>query len=188
MPWREKVSFTIPLIKYFLKSKWTNYFERVWFKQDNVGLRNNFGAIKLGPLDIAPTRNCTHFLKIGFLVAGGEYYSYYIHQGNKSNKERKIVRKKLSFMHTKRFNTFFKRWVQFHVYHQTVHFFQNCNSNICIFSIPYYKVIALFLLVFIFGKSSLLLYSYRSFPKSDKFTFILSPSIAKKESQQLLLQ
>ena len=27
----------------------------------------------------------------------------------------KIARKKLSFMHTKRFNTFFKRWVQFRV-------------------------------------------------------------------------
>jgi len=46
---------------------------------------------------------------------GAGFYSYYIHQGNKSDKERKIVRKKLSFMHTKRFNTFFKRWVQFHV-------------------------------------------------------------------------
>ena len=31
------------------------------------------------------------------------------------DKERKIVRKKLSFMHTKRFNTFFKRWVQYRV-------------------------------------------------------------------------
>ena len=40
---------------------------------------------------------CTHFLKIGF-------YSYYIHQGNKSDKERKIERKKKSFMHTNRFN------------------------------------------------------------------------------------
>ena len=68
-----------------------------------------------GSLGIAPTRNCTHFLKIGFVVAGGGFYSYYIHQGNKSDKERKIVRKKLSFMHTKRFNTFFKRWVQFRV-------------------------------------------------------------------------
>ena len=33
----------------------------------------------------------------------------YVHQGNKSDKERKIIRKKLSFMHTKSFNTFFKR-------------------------------------------------------------------------------
>ena len=32
---------------------------------------------------------------------------------NKSDKERKFVRKKLNFMHTKRFNSFFKRWVQF---------------------------------------------------------------------------
>ena len=67
-------------------------------------------------LGIAPTRNCTHFLIIGFVVAGGRFYSYYIHQGYKSNKERKIVRKNLSFMHTKRFNSFFKRCVQFLVY------------------------------------------------------------------------
>jgi hypothetical protein len=33
--------------------------------------------------------------------------TYYIHQGNKSDKERKIVIKKLSYMHTKRFNIFF---------------------------------------------------------------------------------
>jgi len=44
------------------------------------------------------------------LVAGGGFYSYYIHQGNKSDKERKFVSK--SFIHTKRFNNFFKRWVQ----------------------------------------------------------------------------
>ena len=49
---------------------------------------------------------CTHFLKIGFVVTGVGFYSYYVHQGNKSSKERKIVRKKLSFMHTKRINTF----------------------------------------------------------------------------------
>ena len=34
-------------------------------------------------------------------------------QGNKSDKERKIIRKKMSFMHTERFITIFKRWVQF---------------------------------------------------------------------------
>ena len=65
----------------------------------------------LGSLSIAPTGNCTHFLKL--VVARGGFYSYYIHQGNKSDKERKIARKKLSFMHTKRFHTLFKRWVQF---------------------------------------------------------------------------
>ena len=37
---------------------------------------------------------CTHFLKIGFVVAGGWFYSYYIHQGNKSDKGREIFRKK----------------------------------------------------------------------------------------------
>ena len=49
------------------------------------------------------------------MVAGGGFNFYYIHQGNKSDKERKIVKKRLSFMHTKRFDTFFKRWVQFRV-------------------------------------------------------------------------
>ena len=49
------------------------------------------------------------------MVAGGGFYSYYIHQGNKSDKKRKIVRKMLSFMHTKSFNIFFKRWGQFRV-------------------------------------------------------------------------
>ena len=57
----------------------------------------------------------TTFLKNLVVVAGGKFYSYYIHQGYKSDKERKIVREKLSFFHTKRFITFFKRWVQFRV-------------------------------------------------------------------------
>ena len=38
-----------------------------------------------------------HFLKITFVVAGDGFYSYYIHQGHKSDKERKIVRKNLIF-------------------------------------------------------------------------------------------
>ena len=49
------------------------------------------------------------------MVAWGGFYSCNIHQGNRSDKERKIVRKKSSFMNTNRFNTFFKRWVQFRV-------------------------------------------------------------------------
>ena len=63
----------------------------------------------IGSLDIAPTRNCTNFLKIEFVVAGGGFISYFISKGNKSDKEKKIVRNKLSFIHTKRFNTFLKR-------------------------------------------------------------------------------
>ena len=50
-----------------------------------------------GLLGIAPTRNCTNSHKIGFIVAGGGFYSYYIHQGNKSDKGRKIVRIKVTF-------------------------------------------------------------------------------------------
>ena len=49
---------------------------------------------KSGSHGIAPTRNCTHFLKIVFVVAGGGFYYYLIHQGNRSDKERKLVRKK----------------------------------------------------------------------------------------------
>ena len=64
---------------------------------------------KLGSNVIAPTQDCTHILKIGFVVARRWLYSYYIHQGNKSDKESEIVRKKLRFMHTKRFNTLFEK-------------------------------------------------------------------------------
>ena len=60
-------------------------------------------------LGIAPTQNCTNFFIIGFLIAGGGFYSYFIYQGNKLDKERNIVRKNLSFRHRKRFNTFSKR-------------------------------------------------------------------------------
>ena len=80
-----------------------------------------FGYFSKGSLGIAPTRNCTPFLKIGFMVARCGFYSYYIHHESKSAKERNIARKKLSFRHTKRCKTFLKDgcnsvWVQFHVY------------------------------------------------------------------------
>ena len=57
----------------------------------------------LHPRGIAPT-----FLKLNLW-----FYSYYIYQGNKLDKERKIVRRKLIFMNTKRFNRFLKEWVKF---------------------------------------------------------------------------
>ena len=46
-----------------------------------------------GSIGIAPTRDCIYFLQIGFVVAGGVFYSYYIyiHQGKRLDKERKIV-------------------------------------------------------------------------------------------------
>ena len=48
------------------------------------------------------------------MVAGGAgFHSYFIHQGNKLDKERKVVRNKLNFMHTNCFNIFFKIGVQF---------------------------------------------------------------------------
>jgi hypothetical protein len=60
-----------------------------------------------GSQGIAPTRDLTCFLKILFLVAGGWFYSNYILQGYKTDKEWKILRKKLSFMYTKSFNIYF---------------------------------------------------------------------------------
>ena len=53
----------------------------------------------VGSLGIAPTRDLLLFCPLW----------------NKSDKERKIVRKKLSFMFIKRFNNFFQIWVQFRV-------------------------------------------------------------------------
>ena len=58
-------------------------------------------------INIAPTWDCTHFLKIELMITGGRFYSYYIHKGNKLDKKRKIVRKNKSFIHTKIFKTFF---------------------------------------------------------------------------------
>ena len=65
-------------------------------------------------LGIAPTQTCTHFLKIGFVVAGAGFITFISTKGvNQIKKEN--CKKKSSFMHTKRFNTFFKRWVPFRV-------------------------------------------------------------------------
>ena len=59
-------------------------------------------------LGIAPTRNCTKFLKIRFLVAGGGFYSYYIKGLNQ--KKKGSCKKQKHFMHKKRFITFLKIW------------------------------------------------------------------------------
>ena len=54
----------------------------------------NLGALKKEVLVFRGfTWYCTNFLRIDFSVARGGFYSYYIHQGNKSDKDRKIVRK-----------------------------------------------------------------------------------------------
>ena len=46
-------------------------------------------------LHLQSKMNCTHFLKIGLVVAQGGFYVYYIHQGNTSDKERKLLEKKV---------------------------------------------------------------------------------------------
>ena len=66
--------------------------------------------VVLHPRGIAPSS-----FKFDSWSPGAGFYLYYIHQWNKSDKERIIVGKKLSFMHTRRSNRFFKRWLQFRV-------------------------------------------------------------------------
>ena len=53
---------------------------------DLLSFDSFFSGIYTGSLGIAPTGNCTHFLKIGFVVAEGGFNSYYIHQWDKSDK------------------------------------------------------------------------------------------------------
>ena len=73
-------------------------------------IHRKISKIIYGSLGIALTWDWTHFLKILFVFfAAGGFYSYYIHQWNKADKERKIVRKKLSFMHAKRLKNGCKR-------------------------------------------------------------------------------
>ena len=72
---------------------------------------------------IAPTRDCTHFLKIRFVVAGGGFYSYYNHQCIKLDKEKtySIVKKVKFYSIQKDLTRFLKMgwipcWVEFHGY------------------------------------------------------------------------
>ena len=121
-----QITFDIYFWQRFKKLEWNVSIKAFWYTKKNVRLQeiprsHNFKGLKAGSLGITPTRNCNHFLKIEFVVAESWLNFYYIHQGNKSDKERKIVRKKVSFMHIKRFNTFLLNgcnsvWVQFHVY------------------------------------------------------------------------
>ena len=46
-----------------------------------------------GSLGIALTQNCIHFLKIAFVVARVGFIPIIIHQENKSDKGKKIVKK-----------------------------------------------------------------------------------------------
>ena len=62
-----------------------------------------------GSRGIAPT-----FLKLDSWSTGAGFIPIISTKGI-NQIERKIVRKKLSFMHTKRFDTCFKRWVQFYL-------------------------------------------------------------------------
>ena len=71
------------------------------------------GKYILGSLGIAPT-----FLKLDWWSQGAGLFLLYPPKGLNQ------IKIKLSFMHTKRFNTFFKRWVQFHVYHILI-----CNKR-----------------------------------------------------------
>ena len=61
------------------------------------------GSIRIAPTGIAPT-----FLKLDLWSLGADFIYIISTKGNQLDKERKIVRKKLSCMHTKRFNIFSK--------------------------------------------------------------------------------
>ena len=71
-----------------------------------------------GSISIAPTRDCTHtglhphgiaptFLKLDSWSPGAGFIPNISSKGINWIKKRKIMRKKLIFMHTKRFNIFF---------------------------------------------------------------------------------
>ena len=105
-PFIENLLLMVLLLNIFLVRS-SSYHQLIWHISVHLVLHQHW---------IGPT-----FLKLGSWSPGAGFYSYYIHQGNKSHKERKIVRKQLCFMHTKRFNTFLKRWVQFCV--------GGCNST-----------------------------------------------------------
>ena len=69
---------------------------------------------KNGSLSITPTRNCTHFLKSVFVVAGGGFFPIIfikeinqIKNGNCKKKNKLNVYKKIYYI--------FKLWVQFRV-------------------------------------------------------------------------
>ena len=79
------------------------------------------GNILIGSLSIEPIRNCFNFLRIAFVIAGGKFYFYYIHQGKRSDKERKIVKKNQVLCVQKDIINCLKddwhsMWVQFYVY------------------------------------------------------------------------
>ena len=48
-----------------------------------------------------------HFLKIGFVIDGGGFYSYYNLKCIKLDKQKRILEKKIIFMHTKKHLTQF---------------------------------------------------------------------------------
>ena len=62
----------------------------------------------IGSLGIAPTRNCTHFLKNGFVVAGAVFIPIISKKGINQIKKENCKKHKISFMHTKGFITFLR--------------------------------------------------------------------------------
>ena len=63
------------------------------------------------------------YLKIGFVVAGGGFYSYYNFQCIKLDKEKRILEKKQFYAYKKYLTQFLKMgsipfWFQFHANHK----------------------------------------------------------------------
>ena len=73
--------------KYFLY-----FIIKVEWRHQSVGALGVYGSH-----GIEPTRDCTNFLKIGFVVPRGGFNSYFNLQSIKSEKERKNVRKKYAY-------------------------------------------------------------------------------------------
>ena len=91
---------------------------------NNVKSQNQTKVVD-GSLGIAPTLDCTYFLKMDYWSPGVGFIPIVSTKEKHQIKKGKLQEKKLSFMHTKRFNNFFVNlemgailcWVQFQVYH-----------------------------------------------------------------------
>ena len=99
--------------------KWNNLFLQPWweFTQSTY----HWTGTHHGSHGIVPKRDWTHFLKIGFMVAGGGFYSYYNLEGIKLDKGKKIKKKNQFYAYKKHLTQFLKMdsipvWVQFHTY------------------------------------------------------------------------
>ena len=73
-------------------------------------------TLQTGSFRIAPHRITTTFLKLDLWSPGAGFIAFISTKGIKQIKKRKLKENSfISFIHTKIFNSFFRRWVQFRV-------------------------------------------------------------------------